>query len=142
MNNLGRTLLTGGSIIGAFLFGAVMQKYRDTINTPESVINKLNAAKESANTAKAELAEQTRKNQDAYAALVSTKKQYQDEIRPKIEAKVRKELNDYILKADEKYEKAKKENELASLKMQLCNRDRESNYYDMKIAEAIAMSTK
>lgn len=68
---------------------------------------------------KSELAKQQREASEALNDLRKEKQKYQDEIRPEIEARVRKELENYISRADETYEKAKHENEMAKLRLEL-----------------------
>lgn len=95
-------------------------------NTPEEQLKALEEAKCAKEEAASIAREAERKNQDAYARLVATKKEYQDEIRPEIEASLRKELATYISEADSKYAKAeeslqeaKRENEMSRLRLEL-----------------------
>lgn len=104
------------------LAGIGYQSYKQLKNTPEATLTKLEIAKQEAKAATEESKKAKKEASEEYAKLRNTKKQYQDEIRPDIEAKIRKDLEDYISKADETYEKAKKENELASLKLDMAKK--------------------
>lgn len=99
--------------------GVFAHKYHVMKNTPEETIRKLEAATAEKKAAEKSYSEKYSEYSAAYSKLVSIKKEYQDEIRPELEAKIRKEFQDYIGKADETYAKAKHENELASLKLEL-----------------------
>lgn len=115
-------LFATGAIVlagGAFAGGYFASNYSHLKNTPESVIAKMEAAKEQAKAEQAIAAKDRVAAEVALNALKNTKRQYQDEIRPGIEAKVRKELQTYISEADKKYEDAKRQRELADLKLEL-----------------------
>lgn len=99
--------------------GVVAHKCYTLKHTPEETIKKLEAATAEKKAAEKSYNEKYGQYRELYDKLVSTKKAYQDEIRPELESKIRKEFEDYISKADETYEKAKHENELASLKLEL-----------------------
>lgn len=123
-----------GTAIGYFLIGKAkgyQNGYKASdewhkVNTPEVQIKALEKAKMENEQAAKTATEAKLANINAYGHLKATKKQYQDEIRPEIEAEIRKELKDYISKADEEYENAKKilkeaehENELTELRLEL-----------------------
>ncbi len=124
-------LLVGGAAIGGLTIGYFATKYYQMKNTPESVLLKLQTAKDAAEEAEQKAQEAIKRSEEKAVeskrildAIKSTKKQYQDEIRPELESKIREELKEYIEKADETYEKAKliseqakKDNELADLKL-------------------------
>lgn len=99
--------------------GVLGHSYYTKKHTPEDTIRKLEAATAEKKAAADKYSEEYYKYLDVYNKLASTKKAYQDEIRPEIESKIRKELEDYIGKADETYAKAKHENEMASLRLEL-----------------------
>jgi len=127
--------------------GALLQKKYDDYNTPEEKIIRMKEEEERLRMRKLDSEEAAAKAQKANAeaegtrALVreerykiqQTKLAYQNEITPAIEAKIRKELQEYISKADGVYAKAKEERskteqlrkeiehekELANLKLEL-----------------------
>ena len=127
--------------------GALLQKKYDDYNTPEEKIIRMKEEEERLRMRKLdseEAAEKARKaNAEAEGAralvkeerhkLQQTKLAYQNEITPAIEAKIRKELQEYISQADGVYAKAKEERskteqlrkeiehekELANLKLEL-----------------------
>lgn len=105
-------------IVGA-IAGSISMKLVDNANTPEDVLARLESAKVEYNSSKASLKEQEKETNKALDSLRRTKKAYQDEIRPTLEEKIRKDLETYISKADETYAKAKRENEMADLKLEL-----------------------
>lgn len=108
--------------------GVYINKYHNLKNTPEETIRRLEAATAEKKAAEKSYAEQYGKYRDAYDKLVNTKQAYQDEIRPELESKIRQELKKYIDKADETYAKAKHDNELASLKLELIRQYKKNNY--------------
>ena len=105
-------------IVGA-IAGSISMKLVDNANTPEDVLARLESAKVEYNSSKASLKEQEKETNKALDTLRKTKKAYQDEIHPTLEEKIRKDLETYISKADETYAKAKRENEMADLKLEL-----------------------
>ena len=115
-------LFAAGAIAIGFTCGVIFEKYHNLKNTPEATITKLQNAKEESKKAKKEYDAAYKANQEVLTKIQNTKDQYKAEVRADVEAKVRKELENYISKADETYEKAKKENELASVKLELSKR--------------------
>lgn len=113
---------TGTLVVIGFAGGVFFEKYHNLKNTPEATITKLENAKEESKKAKKEYDAAYKANQEVLTKIQNTKDQYKAEVRADVEAKVRKELENYISKADETYEKAKKENELASVKLELSKR--------------------
>lgn len=113
---------TGTLVVIGFVGGVFFEKYHNLKNTPEATITKLENAKEESKKAKKEYDAAYKANQEVLTKIQNTKDQYKAEVRADVEAKVRKELENYISKADETYEKAKKENELASVKLELSKR--------------------
>lgn len=124
-------LLTTGMVAavgGAFVAGYFVSNYNNLKNTPEAVIAKMEAVKMEAKAEQEMAAKAKREAEDAVSVLRNTKAKYQAEIRPEIEEKVRRELEGYIAEADAKYDKAKKEHELATLKLELAReKDKDSS---------------
>lgn len=118
-------IAAASSLVGAAI-GAVTHHVYSVTHTPESKIQALNQAKYEYENTKRESEAKAEEARSAYRRLSERKREYQDEIRPNIEAKVREELHAYISKADHTYEKAKEERraaehdkEIASLKLEL-----------------------
>lgn len=138
MNTGARNILLG---IGTFIIGGgagyVISDYIHLKNTPESVIANLNSSRDELKREKEELRKETIKNNDILNELRKKKKEYQDEIRSSIEKDVREELKEYIEEADKKYDEAKRENEMAEVRLELAkkyyNQKPETNYYDWMI---------
>ena len=115
-----------GTGIGVVV-GVLIEKYHNKMNTPEETIQKLNAATLENKAAAKELAKVKSDDEKVLSEIKKTKQAYQDEIRPELEAKIRKELESYISKADAVYEKARHENELASLKLELVDQKKRND---------------
>lgn len=120
----GNIVVSASSLAIGLVSGICIDKFHQMRNTPEEVTRNLNEATLQNKASKKELEKQTSENRKVLNDIRSTKKAYQDEIRPEIESKVRKELEDYISKADSTYEKAKRENEMASLRLELAKQYR------------------
>lgn len=121
--NLSKTsvITSFASMIVGVALGGFGVKYYDVLHTPEETIRRLEAEK-AEHKASSESLEALKKETNAQISeLKRTKKQYQDEIRPELESKIRTELETYISKADATYEKAKYENDMASLKLKLAD---------------------
>ena len=114
----------------SMIFGAGMafiaSRYYSMTHTPEETIRRLETATAENKVSKNQLHEQECDTRKAINELKRTKSAYQAEIKPEIESKIRKELESYISKADETYEKAKHENELATLKLELAKQQAKS----------------
>ena len=81
------------------LIGVLLEKYHARMNTPEEVIQKLNNATLENKASAKELNKKISENEKILSEIKKTKKAYQDEIRPELEAGIRKELENYISKA-------------------------------------------
>ena len=134
-------VVTALSFLGlGSLIGALSQKAYDNYNTPEEKVLRMKEEEEVLRLKKIDVEEAVKRSREAAAEargeqslvkeerrkLELTKLAYQKEITPNIEAKIRKELQEYISKADSTYEKAKQlrkevehEKELANLKLEL-----------------------
>lgn len=115
-------IIGASSGIGGLIFGILIQSYRNLKNTPEAVLARLETEKTEAKTAKAEATTAKAENEAVLDELRRTKYEYQQEVRKDLEPKIRQELQDYISKADETYEKAKRERELSEAKLELARR--------------------
>lgn len=120
----GNVIVSASSMAIGLVAGICIDKFHQMRNTPEEVTRNLNEATMQNKASKKELEKQTSENRKILNDIRNTKKAYQDEIRPEIEAKVRKELENYISKADATYEKAKRENDMAFLRLELAKQYR------------------
>lgn len=109
---------TGAGVLGHYIYTVK--------HTPEDKIRELRDLKSAIDFAKKESAQEAYNASAELNRLRATKREYQDEIRPQIEAKVRKELQTYISQAEVSYNKAKelqkeaqKDREIAELKLDL-----------------------
>lgn len=138
-----------GAVTG--LFG---HKYYALKHTPEETIKELKDSREALRREQDFLDSKIRQNRDEAAQvraeqrkLQSMKTDYQNEIKPEIEAKLRKELQTYISEAEKKYEqakselqKAKHEREIADLKLDLAKTLNESVTHTEKETKIIVKS--
>lgn len=107
-----------GAVVGGVVGGVAVKVY-DKHHTPEKTIEKLETKTEEYKAAKAEAQAKEASASQELATLRRTKYEYQAEIRPEIENKVRAELNEYITKADDVYARAKHDREMADVKLEL-----------------------
>ena len=119
-------LVSGLSLAIGCLIGMLGQKQYDISHTPEDQIRQLNQAASDNKASKKALSEQLTETNKALDMLKKTKTEYQNEIRPELESKIRKELEDYISKADSTYEKARHDNDMAELKLELAKQYRKT----------------
>ena len=112
---------------GGLVTGIFINKYHNLKNTPEAVTVRLEAAKADAKTAEANAKQAKSEAEASLAKLRATKREYQQEVHDEIEAKVRKELNDYIENAAATYAKATKEKEIAQARLELAKRIERDN---------------
>lgn len=128
-------LATPGILVavgGAFAAGYFVSNYNHLKNTPEAVINKMENVKAEAKAQENSAIKAKKEAELALSRLKSTKKQYQDEIRPELEKIIRRDLQTYISEADKKYESARKEREMADVKLELARlKDRTSGSTDI-----------
>ena len=120
--------------------GVLVNRDYNKKHTPEETIKKLQEAKDDLRREQSQMDFKIRQNYDAVAEVAAErrklegrKKEYQNEITPEIEAKLRKELQDYISNADKVYAAAKNEKaqaaherEIAELKLDLAKTLNES----------------
>lgn len=107
-----------GAVVGGAIGGVAVKVY-DKLHTPEKTIEKLETKTAEYKTAKVEAQAKQASASRELERLRNTKKEYQAEIRPEIEKKVRDELNEYIVKADDVYAKARHDREMADVKLEL-----------------------
>ncbi|MBP5596072.1 MAG: hypothetical protein J6Y02_11870 [Pseudobutyrivibrio sp.] len=124
--NVTAGIAVGTGILG-FLGGIFVNKYHNLKHTPEVELARLESTKAECRRAEAEAEEAQARNSKVLSELRATKKEYQNEIRGEIEEKVRKELGDYISKADATYAEAKKEKDLATARLELAKRIEKDN---------------
>lgn len=113
--------------IGGTAAGIFIEKYHNLKNTPEAVTVRLETAKAEAKKAEADAKVAKTEADASLATLRATKREYQAEVHDEIEAKVRKELSDYIEKADSTYAEAKREKEVAQARLELAKRIERDN---------------
>lgn len=145
--------------VGFFIAGAASGSYAqhkyDESQTPEEVKNSINEAKKDyeayCNSKTKYIAEQElrlakektelhnlilEKNR-VLDNIVKTKESYQNEIRPELEKKIRKELEQYISKADKTYADAEKKLSDINLKMERLDHKEELIDLKLKYIEAL-----
>lgn len=139
------------AIISAFsagsLAGAIGHHFYTLAHTPEDKMQELKDAKSALDLARKQSVQEAYNASAELNRLRATKREYQNEIRPEIEAKVRKELQNYISQADVSYEKAKelqkeaqKDREIADLKLELAKTLSESVTHTEKETKIIVKS--
>ncbi len=113
--------------------GAIGNHLYSVSHTPEDKLQELRDAKSALEFTRNQSAQEALNASNELRKLKATKYEYQNEIRPELEAKIRKELQTYISQAEVSYKKAeelKKEaevaREIASLKLELAKTLNES----------------
>ena len=139
--------------IGTVL-GVIADRYWQFKHTPEETLKKLAMAKDELIREQKELDRKIHQSWDASAEVAAErrklegrKQEYQNEVKPEIEARLRKELQDYISNADKVYTKAEKlkadaehEREIADLKLDLAKTLNESVTHTEKETKIIVKS--
>ena len=134
--------------------GAVADMVYQKHHTPEDIIKEMKQSKEDLIQEQKYLDMKIRQNRDAVSEvaaerrkLENTKDKYQNEIKPEIEAKLRKELQDFIANAEKVYNKAEKlkaeaehDKEIANLKLDLAKTLNESVTHTEKETKIIVKS--
>ena len=148
------TVLTSLGIGSAI--GAGLEKLYSIKHTSEDTIRELKESRDALRREQDFLDSKIRQNRDEAASvraeqykLSSMKREYQNEIKPEIEAKIRKELQTYISDAEKKYgqakeelQKAKHEREIADLKLELAKTLNESVTHTEKETKIIVKSSE
>ena len=136
------------------LAGAVADMIYQKHHTPEDIIKEMKQSKDDLVQEQKYLDMKIRQNRDAVSEVAAErrklegrKQEYQNEVKPEIEARLRKELQDYISNADKVYTKAEKlkadaehEREIADLKLDLAKTLNESVTHTEKETKIIVKS--
>ena len=116
-------------------------------HTPEDKIQEMKDLKSALELAKKESTQAAYNAMSELNRLRSTKKEYQEEIKPAIEAKIRKELQTYISQAETSYKKAeelrreaKQIQEMSELKLELAKTLNQSVTHTEKETKIIVKS--